>query len=66
MKKSACGKTVGGIVLVKMTSNIKELLKLSIRVDLGTVKGVWGGISKTENNDWGMADSVRWFWGPII
>ena len=44
-KKNACGKTVGGIVLVRMTLKLKELfdfLELSIRVDLGTVKGHWG------------------------
>ena len=41
-KKNACGNAVGGMVLFRMTSNIKELLKLSIRVDFGTVKGHWG------------------------
>ena len=41
-QKNACGNAVGGMVLVKMTSKLMELLKLSIRVDLGTVKGHWG------------------------
>ncbi len=45
-EKNACGKTVGGMVLVKMTSNIKELLKLLIRVDLGMVKGVLGELPR--------------------
>ena len=41
-KKSACGNAVGGMVLFRMTSQIRKLLELSIRVDLGTVKGHWG------------------------
>ena len=41
-QKNVCGKMFGNIVLVKMTSNIKELLKLLISVDLGTDLGHWG------------------------
>ncbi len=43
--KNACGKTVGGMVLVRMTLKLMELfefLELPIRVDFGTVKGHWG------------------------
>ena len=40
--ESAGGKMLGGIVLIKMTSNIKELFELSSNDDFGTVKGVLG------------------------
>ncbi len=44
-EKNACGKTAGGIVLVRMTFKLMEVFEfweLSIRVDFGTVKGHWG------------------------
>ncbi len=67
--KNACGKTVGGMVLVRMTLQFMEMfgfLELSIRVDFGTVKGHWGEFPRRKIMIGVWRTRLDGFWGPII